>query len=534
MKHINQNLILTAVIIIISAFALWPFFKKGFFESHDGEWMVIRFTAFHQTLSSGQFPVRFVERLNNNYGYPVLNFLYPAPFYFSEIFKIFKINFVNSIKLTFVLTTLASSALMFWALSKKFNQFPSLAGAILYIYSPYRFVDLYVRGSIGENMAFAALPLILGSIFQIEKGKKIYLPILSISVALLIMSHNVIAAIYLPIIILFSVLLLKKQILKTLLSIVLGILIAAFFWIPALYDLQFVRLSQVSVADPISHLVNLGSLLIPKWGYDPNPNQPDGFSTQIGIITFLILITSSILLFKKKISNKLATSSLLVSFFAIFLMTKASAFFWETIPYVNIIQFPWRLLSIIVFTNVLLLAILLNNLKNKTIISITIIILAITTTFSYTKPKNFVNRQDSFYSTNEDTTTVVDEYLPLWVKQKPDERANEKFVLEDVTAQNIKIRPTYYEANLISDEPKNITINTIYFPGFKTTINGKNTAINYNNKFGLINFELPKGVSKVIIKYGETPVHLFSEILSLLSLFITGIIFYQLWQKQKF
>src|SRR3989344_8938078 len=62
-------------LIFVSLIALWPFFRKGFYTSHDGEWMIIRFTAFHQTLAAGQFPVRFVDRLNNNYGYPVLNFL---------------------------------------------------------------------------------------------------------------------------------------------------------------------------------------------------------------------------------------------------------------------------------------------------------------------------------------------------------------------------------------------------------------------------------------------------------------------------
>jgi len=50
------------LIIVFSLIALWPFFKTGYFESHDGEWMVIRFSAFHQTLVSGQIPVRFVDK----------------------------------------------------------------------------------------------------------------------------------------------------------------------------------------------------------------------------------------------------------------------------------------------------------------------------------------------------------------------------------------------------------------------------------------------------------------------------------------
>src|SRR4030042_3821200 len=124
------------ILIFTSLIAVWPFLKKGFFQSHDGEWMVIRFTAFHQTLASGQFPVRFVARLNNNYGYPVMNFLYPLPFYFAEVPKVLGFGFVDSIKIIFVISTIASVGAMYWALSQLFNKQASLAGAIVYLFIP--------------------------------------------------------------------------------------------------------------------------------------------------------------------------------------------------------------------------------------------------------------------------------------------------------------------------------------------------------------------------------------------------------------
>src|SRR4030043_2058194 len=123
------------ILIFTSLIAVWPFLKKGFFQSHDGEWMVIRFTAFHQTLASGQFPVRFVDRLNNNYGYPVLNFLYPLPFYLAEIPKALGFGFVDSIKIVFVLSSVASVVAMFWALSQIFSKEASFAGAVIYLFT---------------------------------------------------------------------------------------------------------------------------------------------------------------------------------------------------------------------------------------------------------------------------------------------------------------------------------------------------------------------------------------------------------------
>src|SRR3990167_387619 len=199
------------LIIVLSLLALWPFFKKGYFETHDGDWIIIRFSAFHQTLAAGQIPVRFVDRLNNNYGYPVFNFLYPLPFYLAEVPKLLGFGFVDSIKIIFVASTFASAFAMYWALIQIFTKWAAFAGAIVYIFTPYRFVDLYVRGSLGEIVAFIFPPLILGAIFKIAKGQKIFLPITAFLISFLILSHNVIAVIFLPFLLVVSLIIIKKE-----------------------------------------------------------------------------------------------------------------------------------------------------------------------------------------------------------------------------------------------------------------------------------------------------------------------------------
>jgi len=66
-----------------------------------------------------------------------------------------------------------------------------LVGALFYTFAPYRFVDLYVRGAIGECVAFVWLPLILYFGLKFSKEQKnIYLFGGSLSLGLLIMSHN--------------------------------------------------------------------------------------------------------------------------------------------------------------------------------------------------------------------------------------------------------------------------------------------------------------------------------------------------------
>lgn len=522
------------VLLLFTTIALWPFFKKGYFESHDGEWMVIRFTAFHQTLRSGQFPVRYVERLNNNYGYPVLNFLYPLPFYLSEIPKIVGFNFVDSIKVTFVISTLISVFAMYWALSQYFTNTASFTGGVLYLFAPYRFVDLYVRGSLGENMAFAIIPLILGSIFKISKNKQIYFPVLSLSVALLIVAHNVIAILFIPFFIALTFTLTKKNFFKSLVFMIIGILISSFFWVPALFDLQFVRLSQIKVSEAADHLIPFSKLIYSRWGYGGVPSQPDGFSAQIGVLSAAIFLFTLYLSVKNKQKNIFIYVLIAIFLLSIFLISPFSSYIWRNIPLIDIIQFPWRILSLIVFITAVFSAYLVDKM-GKSYLWILIIAAAIISTFIYTKPNRFVQREEGFYTTNESSTTVKDEYLPLWVKAKPVSRAQEKVITPN-SSQIIEknISTLKYSMTIESKQDSMVQINTIYFPGFKAKLDGKYVPIDYFNPNGLIQIKLPKGTHKVIINFGKAPVHLASEIISLIALTLAGVLFLYEWQKQKF
>ena len=522
------------VLVLFSILSLWPFFKSGFFTTHDGEWMVIRFSAFHQTLRAGHFPVRFVDRLNNNYGYPVLDFLYPLPFYLAEVPKTIGFDYVNSIKIIFIFSTIASTVFMFMALREKYSKEASVVGAIIYLFVPYRFVDLYVRGSIGENLAFSFLPLVLLSILKIHKKKKIYFPILSLSTAALILSHNVIAVIFLPIFFIMSLVYLKgMDLYKTIAFFSIGVLISFFFAIPALFDLRYVRLSKIVIANPAEHLVSLKDALFSKWGYGPNPNDPNGFSAQVGIIPIFLLIASIIFWIKSSKKGTLEIFSVILFLLTVFLITKTSYFFWKITPYVYMIQFPWRILSVIVFVSAILAAYTVDNLNKKLLVLLTIVFFSIVTTISYSKPEQFVNRVEGFYTTNEDTTTVRNEYMPLWVNKSPLERAHNKFEINDkLQLLSSKIKPANYSARLVAQSDTTLTVNTIYFPGFVAKIDEKNIPIHYENQFGLIQVPLPKGTHEVIIKYNETSIHLITDLISASALLFTIILLIHLCLKK--
>ena len=98
----HQGIILTisALAMVIAAlFVLSGLVHRGFFISDDGGWMIIRLSALFQSLREGQFPVRFLGRLNYGYGYPVANFLYPGFLYIGSLIHVLGFSFVDSVKI---------------------------------------------------------------------------------------------------------------------------------------------------------------------------------------------------------------------------------------------------------------------------------------------------------------------------------------------------------------------------------------------------------------------------------------------------
>ena len=79
------------------------------------------------------------------------------------------------------------------------------------MYAPYHAVDIYVRGDVAEFWAFAFIPLVFLGLWQIYKQAKWrYVALTSITLALVIISHNLTAMMISPFLVLFAGYLLFK------------------------------------------------------------------------------------------------------------------------------------------------------------------------------------------------------------------------------------------------------------------------------------------------------------------------------------
>jgi hypothetical protein len=162
--------------------------------------------------------------------------------------------------------------------------------------------------------------------------------------------------------------------------------------------------------------------------------------------------------------------------------------------------------------------------KKSVFLALAIAILALILFIPQAKPQYFVNRGNAFYLTNQATTTSSSELMPLWVKQLPIQSWKDKVEITSGTVQNLSYNSRGITFNLNLPKDEIIRINTIYYSGWKISVDGINTKINYNNQFGVIDLQVNAGQHFVKGEFKETPLRLLSDLISFFS--ILGLIVY--------
>jgi hypothetical protein len=255
-----------------------------------------------------------------------------------------------------------------------------------------------------------------------------------------------------------------------------------------------------------------------------------GWSTAFIILAAVILILSGLIKIKRL---RLTFLMFIISILSIYLASSLSAFWWKILPS-SFVQFPFRFLSLTIPSVAFLSACLVSVFakRKQIVMGFIILVLVFFSAFLYLMPKTFQNFPDSYYSTNQDTTTVKNEYMPKWVQNIPQVMAAVK--VQNLTSSetiNILQATANKTSFLVSlNNSETIQINTIYFPGWYAYVNGRQTEILYNNPMGLIKLRLDKGLNNVQVVFKETPVRLFSDLISIIS--VGGLLAFVLLRKK--
>ncbi len=500
MKRNHSILFVVFLLVLLAgAFAVFfPLMRQGFFVSDDGGWMIIRLSAFFQSLREGQFPVRFLGRLNYGYGYPVANFLYPGYLYLGSLIHIAGFPFVASVKIIMAGSVLIGVLFTFLWLKRYFRMLVSMVGALCFVSAPYLLFDMYSRGSVGEVLALAWAAMGLYSI----AAKKPWL--LALAVSLIIVSHNTLAVLFLGFYVLYITVLGRWS--DFWLMFFLGIGMVMFFWFPALYERKYVVFDSVQVADPASYFIGESNMMLL------------GFST---------IIAAAVALFTGKHLKREKSFFLVLFLITLFMVLPVSAFIWRSSLLVHIIQFPYRFLSVTIFIGCWLIAYVLEN--QHSIVRFLLILvfagLGVWSVVSSLQKIQYTDLPEGYYTTNEATTTVQNEYMPIWVSQLPTQHAYQRLIFYDGagTFEFRKVSTQSIDVIVHADENSIVQINTVYYPGWGVTVDDSPALIDYKNPQGLIRVPVPQGTHRLVAGFRETISRFLADNISLGFLIWYGI-----------
>ncbi len=513
--------------------------------THDGQDHVARIANFYRSLAEGNIIPRWAANLNWGYGHPILMFLYPLPSYIASLFHSVGFSLVDSTKLVFAIAMVESGLFMYLWLGEAYGKRAGIIGAFLYVFAPYRFVDLYIRGDLGEHVAFVFPPLILYFLLKLSRsvdwrGMARQSIGVAISVAMLILAHNAVAIMFMPIIgayILYLFLFESKQkwlfAFASVTAVFAGFALSAFFWIPAYFEGKY-TLRDIVTAGQVKEFVPWTWFFYSVWNY----GFGETFSKSLGFPQWLGVFSAIVLIWKTKLRSLriVLVSTLTILFLSFFIMTSWSKSIWSAVRLLQDFQFPWRFLSVSVFAAAVAGGVAFSRSRKLFIILYSLFIILVTIPMWH--PKAYAVHDESFYSGIYQGTTDTGESSPIWSVRFMEHTASAPLVVIDGDASITKDfrSSTVHEYTVQVHRSTLFLENTVYFPDWNIYIDGAVTQIQFQNPNyrGLMTFQVAPGTHSIRVVFENTRLRTAAEGISVAALAIIGVIGFAviLWRKR--
>lgn len=505
-------------------------------------------------------PARWMPDAAYGYGMPYFTYYASASTHLAALFKLYGFSFVNAIKLTQASALLVAAAGMYgWMRATGAPRAAAMLASVAYTFAPFHLVNLYVRGdSLAELWAMALYPLVFWAaqrcLDRITFERAFTFALL---IATLICTHNISALNVMPFVVLYLVVggweLVGsgqwsvaggrwRSMGYGLLSMLWGVALAAFFWLPALGESQAVQLADLTRGFfSYTHHFRAGDLVQTSFLFD---YEREPFS--MGLVQMLLAALGlGALLWHAWHARRwprLNTFLLLGLAIATWMITPLSQPVWEAVPLLSYTQFPWRFLSIqalftAAVTSYWLLVIshwsqkpqlLITNYLLLSALLALPVLLPLRLEFILLNDDDVTAERLNLYEyfTTAIGNTVNSEYLPRDVTPRPFTsdtllgRAPRLKVLSGLaTGERLWKRGTaeQWQVEVTGSTNATVAMPTYYWPGWQAEVDGQPMEVRPAPGLGWIALDLPPGAHTLTLSLGRTPLRLGAEWLSVLS-----------------
>lgn len=560
----NPNFWAVTFLIIFAIPALKSLAIANFYTSHDGETHTARIAQYYQAIVDGQIPPRWAKTLNDGLGSPIFTYIYPLPYIFGSLVHALGFSFTDSFEILMALSFIFSGIFCYLWLNEVWqSKKAAFLGALFYQWLPYRFLLIYVRASISEALAYTFLPLVLYLLTKLSKESSSRLSaVTAISFSLLLLSQNLVALISLPLIVVYVIFYAvwrksQKFLILATFSLLLGFLISAFSYFPALLERHLIHFDEAFKLVYKSHFITLGQLIHSPWGYgfDLPGTVNDEMSFQIGLAHLLVLALAVLIiiaLFLKRFNLTRAPVNFLIQkvaafqinltllflavfIFSIILILQASPTLaiWQIIRPLIIIDLPWRLLGISALAAAFLASFVVRSLKPGLffILLITAVLVANRNHLRINKTAVF---DDNFFLNYRGTATQLNEFIPKTRHSTITPTGFDKTI--EVIEGDVQVTELIKMSNQLSfktqaQTPSRLQVNLFYFPNWQVFMDDKQLRLgaefligdelpllnNQRDNSGLFIIKPPEGLHHFSFVFRQSTLEKFSNLISLVA-----------------
>lgn len=377
MKNIKYAVCYLVIILMASI----PLFNNYLIRGHDIYFHLMRIEGLAQGLGAGEFPVRIQPTWYDGYGYAVSVFYSDLFLYPAALLRLLGISLQDAYKVYVVLCNIATALISGYSFGKIFRKREiGVFGSCLYTLAPYRLVNLYTRGALGEYTGMIFWPLLIYSCVLLlnEDRNKVQLQkgavFMGISMAGMLQSHMLTAEIACMVLLLLVVVYCRRIFHKEVMlagcgAVAAALGLSAWFLIPFLDYMLFERFNINSIRNNDIMIQRQGAFLSQVFAIFDNAvgqsldagagtagdfTQGAGLSLMLSVIILMLLCIWGYLKQEERRNRQITITA---AGLGVLMVVMSTLYFpWDRLcrisrifRYIIVkIQFPWRFTGVAV------------------------------------------------------------------------------------------------------------------------------------------------------------------------------------------
>src|SRR3984957_20292808 len=512
-----------------------PFFWLGNASGHDFSFHVASWLDAATQWREGILFPRWAEGANHGFGEPRFIFYPPISWMFGAALGLV-VPWIY-VPAVFIVLTQTLAGLCAFALGRRlFSQLGALVCAVCYAANPYALLIVYMRSDFAEQLALAFFPLlfltaaeVLGLFDPPARSVRHSIVFLAIVFAVVWLTNapaGVVASYSLAALFVWAVVTRKswRPLLHGTAALALGFGLAGFYLVPAAYEQRWVNIS-LALASGLQPSQNFLYAVIA----DAEHNAFNRIASNSAILMIALTAIFAALSFPRTLSNaqppkkSLWGTLVALSGPAEFLRLRLGIFFWEALPKLRFVQFPWRWMSILaipfaIFISAAIVQKPARRYSPAAMIAAVLAILACTATYmvrhTWWDSEDVPVLLEALQ--NDEGFEGVDEYDPLGDDHSLLPEKLERVMIVPTTEAQAELKSPAEitvqrwtaerkEMRITTREPAVLKLRLLDYPAWRVEVNEAVVAPEQTGETAQITVPLATGSSHVLVRFIRTP-----------------------------